>query len=261
MKMEADTLLNSEGSQLELVHRVSAIVSSSLTVRQMLGELIDIVSGVSSCDACLVYLLDQPNSEIVLCASQLPHTGEIGNIRMKLGEGVTGWVVQHRSVVALASHASSDPRFKAFASLPEDTYEAFLSVPLISGGDVIGVINVHHKQSHPHSVEEVSLLTYVAEQMGGAIAKSKLEAENARLVSEALEMKRLLETRKIVERAKGILQQRHRLSEEQAYLSLRSESRRTRRPMRDLAEAIILAEELYRKNSQTEMARGAAIEN
>jgi len=61
-------------------------------------------------------------------------------------------------------------------------------------------------------------------------------------------MKRQLETRKLVERGKGILQQRYGLSEEEAYLRLRNESRRLRRPMKDLAEAIILAEDLSRKS-------------
>ena len=74
--------------------------------------------------------------------------------------------------------------------------------------------------------------------------------ENARLMSETLEMKRNLEARKIVERAKGILQQRDGLTEEDAYLHLRGESRRLRRPMKELAEAIILAEELHRKSER-----------
>ncbi|MGH9628364.1 MAG: ANTAR domain-containing response regulator, partial [Bryobacteraceae bacterium] len=60
-------------------------------------------------------------------------------------------------------------------------------------------------------------------------------------------MKRQLESRKLVERAKGILQFKYKLSEEEAYLRLRNESRRLRRPMKDLAEAIILAEDLSRK--------------
>ncbi len=75
-----------------------------------------------------------------------------------------------------------------------------------------------------------------------------LAEQNARLLEETLEMKRQLETRKLVERAKGILQSRYKLTEEEAYLRLRNESRRLRRPMRDLAEAIILAEDLSRKN-------------
>jgi AmiR/NasT family two-component response regulator len=76
------------------------------------------------------------------------------------------------------------------------------------------------------------------------ISRSMLQAENARLLEETLEMKRELETRKLVERAKGILQQRHGITEEDAYLRLRNQSRRLRKPMRELAEAIILAEDL-----------------
>jgi uroporphyrinogen-III synthase len=136
--------------------------------------------------------------------------------------------------------------------LVEDTYEAFLSVPLVSGGEIIGVINVHHRDPHNHTADEISLLTFVGEQMGGAIAKSVLADANARLLEETLEMKRQLETRKLVERAKGILQQRYSLTEEEAYLRLRNESRRLRRPMKELAEAIILAEDLSRQSQTAE---------
>ena len=85
--------------------------------------------------------------------------------------------------------------------------------------------------------------------MGSAIAKSLLEEENVRLAEETADMKRQLETRKSVERAKGILQKRHSLTEEEAYLRMRNESRRLRRPMKDLADAIILSEELSRKDA------------
>ena len=138
--------LETAGSQLALLHRISGIVSSSLTLQKMLEELVGLVVSVTVCDACLVYLVDEPAGEIVLWASQLPHATEIGEIRMKIGEGVTGWVAQHRSVVALSSEASRTPD-SSRSSLPEDTYEAFLSVPLINSGEVIGVINVHHKRS------------------------------------------------------------------------------------------------------------------
>ena len=173
---------------------------------------------------------------------------EAAGIVAAIGEGVTGWVVEHRSVVALPENAAADRRFKRFQALIEDTYEAFLSVPLVSRGDVIGVINVHHREPHYHDADEIALLTFVGEQMGGAIAKSVLEEANARLQEETAEMRRQLETRKLVERAKGILQYRHSLTEEEAYLRLRNESRRLRRPMRELAEAIILSEDLSRKS-------------
>jgi two-component system, response regulator PdtaR len=234
-------------SHVAMLHRISNIVSSELSLDEMLGEIVGLTVQVTDCDACLVYLLDRDTDEVVLRASQVPHAAALGTLRMKVGEGVTGWVAEHKSVVALASNAAADARFKRFQGLVEDTYEAFLSVPLVSGGDVIGVINVHHREKHSHSGEEISLLTFVGEQMGGAISKSALSETNARLMEETLEMKRQLETRKLVERAKGILQNRHSLTEEEAYLRLRNESRRLRRPMKELAEAIILAEDLSRK--------------
>jgi uroporphyrinogen-III synthase len=163
---------------------------------------------------------------------------------MKLGEGITGWVAEHKSVVALSAKACGDKRFKNFPALVEDTFEAFLSVPLITGGNVIGVINIHHRKPHAHTPEQISLVSFMGEQMGGAIARSRVFDENVRLQEETLEMKRQLEARKLVERAKGILQSKYKLTEEEAYLRLRGESRRLRRPMRDLAEAIILAEDI-----------------
>lgn len=230
-------------SQLDLLHQISKIVSSGATLDEMLQELVQLTVRVTSCDACLLYLAEPDGAE-VLRASQLPHTAEIGQIRIKAGEGVTGWVAEHKSVVALDANAYADKRFKKLPGLVEDTYEAFLSVPLVSRGEVIGVINVHHKQPRQHPEEEIALLTFMGEQMGGAIAKSRLHVENARLQEETQEMKRQLETRKLVERAKGILQSKYKLTEEAAYLRLRNESRRLRRPMRDLAEAIILAEDV-----------------
>lgn len=230
------------GSPVTLLHRVSSIVSSDLSLDEMLGEILGITVQVTGCDACLVYLIETTTGEIVLRASQLPHAQALGKLRMKMGEGVTGWVAEHKSVVALGSNSGNDPRFKRFPSLIEDTYQAFLSVPLITGGEIVGVVNVHFRNSQTFDADLIALLTFVGEQMGGAVANSMLAEENERLIEEAAEMKRQLEARKLVERAKGILMTRHGMTEEEAYLKLRNDSRRSRRAMRDLAEQIIQQE-------------------
>src|SRR5580765_4113702 len=224
-------------SPVSLLHRISSIVSSDLSLEEMLGEIIGLTVQVTGCDACLVYLIDHEANEMVLRASQVPHAADLGELRIRMGEGVTGWVAEHRSVVALPAKASADPRFKRFQALVEDTYEAFLSVPIVSGGEAIGVINVHHRDAHDHTQEEISLLIFIGEQMGGVVSK-------ARLMEEAASVKRQLEERKLVERAKGIIQKKYNTTEEDAYFRLRNQSRRLRRSMRELAEAIILAEDL-----------------
>ena len=234
-------------SEVLLLHRISSIISSKLSLDEMLGEVIGFTIQATACDACLVYLLDRATNEVVLRASQVPHTTALGNVRMKMGQGVTGWVAQHQETVALSSNAAADPRFIPIRGLIEDTYEAFLSVPLVSGGDLVGVINVHHRDPHTHSNWEIGRLRFVGEQLGLAVAKSLLAEENSRLLGETIEFKRELETRKVVERAKGILQRKLGLSEEEAYLRLRDQSRKLRKPMKELAEALILFEEMGRE--------------
>ena len=236
------TVMEPPTSQVAILQKISSIVASERSLEEMLGEIIGLTVQVTDCDACLVYLFDRDTNEIVLQASQVPHASEIGNLRLKVGEGVTGWVAEHKSAVVLSSLSFDDARFKRFPVLVEDTYEAFLSVPLVSSGELIGVINVHHREIHEHTKDEISLVSFMGEQMGTAIGRAKLVEENARL-------SRLLEERKVIERAKGILQRRHNLSEEESYLQLRNESRRLRRPMKELAEAIIFAEELNKRAS------------
>lgn len=231
-----------------LLRRVSRIVSSEISLDEMLGEVLALTVQVTGCDACLVFLVEEASGEFVLRASLVPRIAELGTLRVKMGEGLTGWVAEHQEPIALTENAMSHPRFKIFPSIIEDTYEAFLSVPLVNRGKAIGVVNIHHRDRHQHSRDEIETIRFIGEQIGGAISKSQIEEENARLAEETAEMKRQLETRKIVERAKGLLQRRQNLTEEEAYLRMRNESRRLRRPMKELAEAIILAEELGRKD-------------
>ena len=70
------------------------------------------------------------------------------------------------------------------------------------------------------------------------------ELELARIETEKAEMQRQLEMRKLMERAKGILQRQLNLDEENAYLTMQKLSRQKRKPMREIAEAIIQGEEL-----------------
>src|ERR1700680_1378838 len=130
--------LQPRGPDLALLHRVGRIVNSDLSLDEMLGQIVGLTAHVSDCDACLVYLVEASTGEFVLRASQVPRAEDLGNLRMKLGEGITGWVAEHQTPVALSSRASDDPRFRSFPLLVEDTYEAFLSVPLVSKTSTVG---------------------------------------------------------------------------------------------------------------------------
>src|SRR5437870_13769605 len=93
-------------SHVTLLHRISSIVSSELSLDEMLGEIVGLTVEVTECDACPVYLLEPETDEIVLRASQVPQAVDLGNILIKMGERGPGWVAEGKSEVAVSWNAS-----------------------------------------------------------------------------------------------------------------------------------------------------------
>jgi two-component system sensor histidine kinase/response regulator len=178
-----DTMGDREAAKIDvsLLHRISRIANSDFKLDEILGQMVGLAAGILRCDACLIYLHETDTEDLVLRASQLPRSYGVATLRMKFGEGVTGWVAEHQTIVALGQNAAQDPRFKTFDTLVEDTYEALLSVPLINRSKTIGVINIHHRDPHPHSEDEINAIAFIGQQLSSAIAKTLLEDENARL--------------------------------------------------------------------------------
>lgn len=222
--------------ELHFLYRVAKTVHS-LELNEVLKEIVQITLIVTKGDSCLIYVLDPKKKELVLKASKNPHADLLEKITMKLGEGITGWVAKKKQPVIISQKAYKDKRFKSFSRLPEDRYEAFLSVPMINKSGVVGVINIQHKKKHVHSDMEINLLTAIGKLVGGAV-------ENALLVEKTLELKEALELRKVIEQAKGLLMKRKNISEDEAYRILQKESMNTRKSLREIADAILLVEKL-----------------
>ncbi len=77
--------------------------------------------------------------------------------------------------------------------------------------------------------------------MGIAIARFK---EFSDIAAEAASLSGALETRKIVDRAKGVLMDKHGLPEREAFRRIQQQSMNSRKSMRDIAEAILIASEV-----------------
>jgi uroporphyrinogen-III synthase len=218
---------------LDFLHEIGSRMAGSSPLREALERIVEFSSSIVKCDSCFVYMLE--GDELVLRASKNPHPAEVDTLRLGLGEGITGWVAKHQRPVAIAANAFHDPRFQFFNELPEDRYEAFLSVPILCRGKLVGVINLQHRQRHSHTRREIRLLSTIGFFVGAEIEMARLEEKSSQLSDE-------LESRKVVERAKGILQRELQVSEEEAYLSLRRQSRQLRKTMKEVAQAIIREE-------------------
>jgi signal transduction protein with GAF and PtsI domain len=192
----------SSEQELDILYQISTSISSRLELAEVLDQIIGLVNQVTRGDSCLLYLLDEAQQELVLQASKNPHPENIGSLRLKLGEGITGWVAQEQKIVAISQNASKDPRFKFFFGLPEDRYQAFLSVPVLTKDKVIGVINVQHQKPYAHASGEIKLLSIIGQQVGYAIENARLyeatqkrtqQIENLLRVSETISSNRYLE--------------------------------------------------------------------
>ena len=169
---ELQATLERTQQQLRLFQKISRFMVREMSLAEVLQGIVSLVVEFTAGDSCLVYLIDQ--EELVLCASNTPHPSSIGKVRLRLGEGLTGWVARERRLVAISREAYNDPRFKSFSELPEDSFEAFLSAPVIARNRVVGVINVQHRTPHQHSGSEMELLATVGEQVGCLLVLARM---------------------------------------------------------------------------------------
>jgi signal transduction protein with GAF and PtsI domain len=220
---------------VEFLHELSSRMAAADPLHEVLARVVEFASALVKFDSCFVYVLE--DQELVLRASKNPHAEVLDRLKLQVGQGITGWVAEHREPVAVSRNASQDPRFKFFNELPEDRFEAFLSVPLLCRGRSVGVINLQHRQAHVYNRRQIQLISMIGFLVGAEIEMARLEVENSNL-------SRQLATRKLVERAKGILQRELGLTEEQAYLALQRQSRQKRRSMKEIAEAVVLSDEV-----------------
>lgn len=223
--------------EVDFLHEIGSRIAAADPLHAVLDRVVAFVSALMKCDSCFIYTLS--GNDLVLRASKNPHPEVLDRLKLLVGEGIAGWVAQHLEPVAVSQNAWEDSRFHMFRELPEDRYEAILSVPLLCRGRVVGVMNVQHRSAHAYTERETRLISTIGFLVGAEVEMARLELENSRLSEQ-------LETRKVIERAKGILQRETGKTEEEAYLALQQQSRQRRKPIKEMAEAIILADEVKR---------------
>ena len=134
-----------------------------------------------------------------------------------------------------------DPRYLNRDIAVKEGLCSLASVPLAVRGRVIGVLNVYTSTKHKFSKPELDVLTAVAGQAAVAI-------ENAELDLRVRSAEEALTTRKLVERAKDILSQEAGITATEAFRLIQKQSMDTRKSMREIAEAIILAKDVKNKS-------------
>lgn len=222
--------------QLEAISRVSKTITSSLYLEDILKLIVTVAAEIMNSKICSLMLLDEKARELVLKATQ--SMSEVYNKKpaLKVGEGIAGKVVLENKPIAIYD-ITKEPEYKYKDIASREGLRSLLSVPLSVKGRVIGVLNNYTSTPHKFSKDEVTILTTVANQAAIVI-------ENAELMVKTKVIQEELESRKMIERAKGILMREQNLSEDEAFKKIQRQSMDMRKSMREIAEAIVLIEKM-----------------
>ena len=221
--------------QIEALSKISQTIASNLYLEDILRLIVMVTAEVMDSKICSLMLLDEQKGELVIRATQSVSEAYNKKPNIKIGEGIAGIVAKEGKPIAVAD-VREDKRYVNRDIAKSEKLCSLLSVPMAVRGKIIGVLNVYTSALHKFSKTEANVLTAVANQAAVAI-------ENAQVMVRSRMIQEELETRKFVERAKGILM-REGLGEEDAFRRIQKQAMSLRKTMRQIAEAIILSDDL-----------------
>jgi len=227
-------------SYIETLSKISRAITSDLYLEDILKLIVNLTASVMKAKICALWLLDEKTGELKIRATQALSREYLKERNIKLGEGIVGLVAKEKKPVVIKDVMKSD-HYKEKALAQKEGLVSMLSVPMLVKHRAIGVINCYTTSVIKFTKSDIDLLGAVANQAAVAI-------ENTELMVKAKVFQEELETRKKVEKAKGILMKEQKISEDAAYNLIRKSSMDKRVNMKDIAEAIILSHEIRAGN-------------
>jgi len=226
--------------QIKALSKISKAITSDQYLDDILRLIVAVTAEAMGSNICSLMLIDEKNNELVIRATQSISDAYIKKRPLKIGEGIAGKVAKENKPMVVKD-VLQEKEYKYRDIAKKEGLCSLLCVPLAVRGKAIGVINCYTSKSHDFSETEINILTTIANQAAVAI-------ENTELMVKSRVIQEELESRKMIERAKGILMNEEGLSEEEAYLRLRRYSMDHRKTMRAVAEAVILSADMKKSH-------------
>jgi two-component system, response regulator PdtaR len=229
---------------IEALTKISDAVTSGLYLEEILKLIVTVTAEVMNSKICSLMLLDRSTGELAVKATQSVSEFYNKKPNAKLGEGIAGRVAQSGEPITVLD-VRKDKRYLNQAIAEKEKLCSLLSMPLIFKANVIGVLNCYTVKPRRFSQSEIRIIKSIT-------GLAAIVIENFRLVVEAQLIQEELESRKVIERAKGILMKRENLSEQGAYKLIRKYSMDKRKSMKEVSEAILLSDEMQKFSSGKE---------
>jgi len=222
--------------QIKALSKISKAIASDLYLEDILRLIVAVTAQAMGSNICSLMLINKKTNELVIRATQSISEEYNKKPPLKIGEGIAGKVAKENKPITVKD-VTKEREYKYGDIAKKEGLCSLLCIPLAVKGKVIGVLNCYTPAPHDFTETEIDILASIANQAAVAI-------ENTELMVKTRVIQEELESRKRIERAKGILMKDKGLTEEEAYLKLQRFSMDYRKTMREIAEAIILTSEM-----------------
>ncbi|MDD5427790.1 MAG: GAF and ANTAR domain-containing protein [Candidatus Omnitrophica bacterium] len=222
--------------QITALSKISKVIVSDMYLEDILKLIVNVTAEMMDSKICSLMLIDYKTKQLVIRATQSMSDAYNKKLPLKIGEGIAGKAAKENKPI-IVKDIAKEKEYKHKDIAEKENLSSLLCVPLSVKNRVIGVINCYTSKPHDFTETEVTILTSIANQAAVAIENTEL-AIKSRLAKEELE------TRKKIERAKGIIMKDEGKTEEEAYLKLQKYSMDNRKSLREVAEAVILAADI-----------------
>lgn len=221
---------------IEALSKISNAITSDLYLEDVLKLIVTVTANVMKAKICALWLLDDRKKELRIGATQSMSKDYLRERTIKLGEGIVGLVAKEKRPMVIYD-VTKDERYKEKELARKEKLVSMLSVPMMIKKKVSGVINCYTVLPYDFTKSDIDLLSAVANQAAVAI-------ENTELMVKTRVIQEELQSRKAIEKAKGILMKEQSVDEDKAYSLIRKSSMDRRISMKEIADAIILAQEI-----------------
>ena len=160
--------------ELGFLVRLAQAAASTQKPDELLDLIIREATSAMGTDVCSLYLLEPGGDRLLLTATNGLNEKLVGKVRMRVGEGITGWVASTREP-AVAPEVSRDPHWKWVPGLDEDRFHSMLSVPIESGPRLVGVLNAQAAERRDFNSGDIDFLRAIAGQVAGILERSELQ--------------------------------------------------------------------------------------
>jgi signal transduction protein with GAF and PtsI domain len=219
--------------EINTLTEISKTIVSGIYTEDILHLIVSLTAGLLDSKICSITEYDEKKDELNIIATQSLSNEYRTKPPLKVGQSVSGRAVQERKPIAVLD-VTKESGYMYPEIARREKLRSMLAVPMMLKGRVIGVLNSYTTTAHKFTKNEIRILQSVANQAAVAI-------ENKRLMEDSINAREALEVRKVVEKAKGILMKERSFTEQQAYNAIRKKSMDSCKPMKEVAEAIIIA--------------------